>query len=86
MEFLENTKQKVNGLWYPKSITVSKSVTIDEVARRLATGSTVSPADIHAVLKAIPVPLSIVAIKRGGDFLVMSEVVISAMRCDSAVC
>ena len=53
MAFFKKTKQKVNGLWYPKSITVGKPVTTDEVARRLAAESTVSPADTYAVLKAL---------------------------------
>lgn len=51
MAFFKKTKQKVNGLWYPKSVTVGKPVTTDEVADRLAQISTVSRADTYAVLK-----------------------------------
>ena len=53
MAFFKKTKQKINGKWYPKSVTVGKPVTTDEVARRLAIESTVSPADTFAVLKAL---------------------------------
>lgn len=53
MAFFKKTKQKINGKWYPKSITVGKPVTTDEVAQRLAKESTVSPADTFAVLKAL---------------------------------
>ena len=40
-------------MWYPQSITVGKPVTTDEVAKRLAIESTVSPADTFAVLKSL---------------------------------
>lgn len=53
MAFFKKTKQKINGKWYPKSVTVGKPVTTDEVAQRLAKESTVSPADTFAVLKAL---------------------------------
>lgn len=53
MAFFKKTKQKINGKWYPKSVTVGKPVTTDEVAKRLAVESTVSPADTFAVLKAL---------------------------------
>lgn len=43
----------MNGLWYPQSITVGKPVTTDEVAKRLAIESTVSPADTFAVMKSL---------------------------------
>lgn len=51
MAFYKKVKQKINGLWYPKSVTVGKSVTTDEIADRLALISTVSRADTYAVLK-----------------------------------
>jgi predicted histone-like DNA-binding protein len=51
MAFFKKVKQKINGLWYPKSITVGKPVSTDEVADRLAQISTVSRADTYAVLK-----------------------------------
>ena len=43
MGFFKKVKQKINGMWYPQSITVGKPVTTDEVAKRLAIESTVSP-------------------------------------------
>lgn len=51
MAFYKKVKQKINGLWYPKSVTVGKPVTTDEVADRLAQISTVSRSDTYAVLK-----------------------------------
>lgn len=53
MAFYKKTQQKINGKWYPISVTVGKPVTTDEVAKRLAAESTVSPADTFAVLKAL---------------------------------
>ena len=51
MPFFRKTKQKINGKWYPTTITVGKPVTTDEIARRLSVESTVSPGDTFAVLK-----------------------------------
>lgn len=51
MAFFKKVKQKINGLWYPKSVTVGKPVITDEVADRLSQISTVSRADTYAVLK-----------------------------------
>lgn len=53
MGFFKKVKQKINGKWYPRSITVGKPVTTNEVARRISAESTVSPADTFAVLKAL---------------------------------
>lgn len=53
MGFFKKVKQKINGMWYPQSITVGKPVTTDEVAKCLAIESTVSPADTFAVLKSL---------------------------------
>ena len=53
MPFFKKIKQKINGKWYPQSVTVGKPVTTDEVAKRLAAESTVSPADTFAVLKSL---------------------------------
>lgn len=44
---------KVNGKWYPKSVLVGSAVTTEQVARRVAAESTVSPADVRAVLTAL---------------------------------
>ena len=53
MGFFKKVKQKINGMWYPQSITIGKPVTTNEVAKRLAIESTVSPADTFAVLKSL---------------------------------
>lgn len=53
MAFYKKVQKKVNQKWYPQSVTVGKPVTTDEIARRLAEISTVSPADTYAVLKAL---------------------------------
>lgn len=44
---------KVNGKWYPKSVLVGSAITTEQVAKRLAAESTVSPADVRAVLTAL---------------------------------
>ena len=44
---------KINGKWYPKSVLVMSPATTDQVAKRLAAESTVSPADVRAVLTAL---------------------------------
>lgn len=51
MAFFKKIQKKINGLWYPQSVTVGKPVTTDEVADRLSQISTVSRADTYAVLK-----------------------------------
>lgn len=51
MAFFKKVQQKINGLWYPKSVTVGKPVNTNEVVDRLAQISTVSRADTFAVLK-----------------------------------
>ena len=51
MAFWKRIQQKINGLWYPKAVTVGKPVSTDEVADQLAKISTVSRADTYAVLK-----------------------------------
>ena len=53
MAFYKKTKMKVNGKWYPKSVLVGSPVTTEQVAKRLAAESTVSPADVRAVLTAL---------------------------------
>lgn len=44
---------KINGLWYPKSVLVGTPVTTKQVAERLARESTVSLADVYAVLLSL---------------------------------
>ena len=43
---------KVNGKWYPKSVLVGSAITTEQVAKRVAAESTVSPVDVRAVLTA----------------------------------
>ena len=50
MAFFKKIQQKINGKWYPKSVTVGKPVTTKEVSDHLAQISTVSRADTYAVL------------------------------------
>ena len=44
---------KINGKWYPKSVLVGTPVTTKQVAERLARESTVSLADVYAVLLSL---------------------------------
>lgn len=53
MAFYKKQKQKLNGKWYPRSVTIGKPVTTDEISDRLAKISTVSRADTYAVLKEL---------------------------------
>lgn len=53
MAFFKKVKAKIDGKWYPRSITVGKPVTTTEVARRISAGCTVNPADVSAVLTAL---------------------------------
>lgn len=54
MIFWKRVRQAVNNLWYPRCVTVGKPVETQELANRIARESTVSPADTHAVLRALP--------------------------------
>ena len=54
MIFWKRIQQAINDLWYPRSVTVGKPVETQELANRIARESTVSPADTHAVLRALP--------------------------------
>ena len=53
MAFYKKIQQKTNDLWYPRSITKGKASTTD-IARYITQGTTVSPADVMAVLAALP--------------------------------
>ena len=44
---------KINGLWYPKSVLVGPPVSTKQVAERLSRESTVSLADVYAVLMSL---------------------------------
>ena len=54
MIFWKRVKQAINDLWYPRSVTIGKPVETQELGERLARESTVSPADTHAVIRALP--------------------------------
>ena len=53
MAFYKKMKMKVNGKWYPKSVLVGSAISTEQVAKRVAAESTVSPADVRAVLTAL---------------------------------
>lgn len=53
MAFWKRIKMKINGLWYPKSVLVGTPVTTKQVAERLARESTVSLANVYAVLLSL---------------------------------
>ena len=53
MGFYKKTKMNVNGKWYAKSVLVMSPVSTEQVAKRIAVESTVSPADVRAVLTAL---------------------------------
>ena len=53
MAFWKRIRMKINGLWYPKSVLVGTPVTTKQVAERLARESTVSLADVYAVLLSL---------------------------------
>ena len=53
MAFYKKIKMKVNGKWYPKSVLVVAAATTEQIAKRIAAESTVSPADVRAVLTAL---------------------------------
>ena len=53
MAFWKRIKMKINVLWYPKSVLVGTPVTTKQVAERLARESTVSLADVYAVLLSL---------------------------------
>lgn len=53
MAFYKKVQMKVNGKWYPKSVLVGSAITTEQVSKRVAAESTVSPADVRAVLTAL---------------------------------
>ena len=61
MAFYKKAQMKVNGKWYPKSVLVVSPATTEQVAKRIAAESTVSPADVQGVgavdfvVQALPV-------------------------------
>ena len=53
MAFYKKMLKKVNNKWYPQSVLVGNPVTTDQIAKRLSAESTVTPADVYAVLIAL---------------------------------
>ena len=53
MAFFKKVFKQLNKKWYPQSVLVGSTVTTDQIAKRLAAESTVSPADVKAVLEAL---------------------------------
>ena len=53
MAFYKKVQMKVNGKWYPKSVLVGSAITTEQVVKRVAAESTVSPTDVRAVLTAL---------------------------------
>ena len=53
MGFYKKVMQAINKKWYPRSILVGSPISTEQVAKRLATESTVAPADVMAVLQAL---------------------------------
>jgi len=51
MAFYVKQQAKLNNKWYPRSITVGKPVSTDNVADKLAELSTVTRGDAYAILK-----------------------------------
>lgn len=54
MAFYKPMQLKRNGKWYPQAVQVDKPFETDDLADRLADISTVSRADVYAVLKNLP--------------------------------
>lgn len=54
MAFYKARKMKANGKYYPVAVLVAQAAGTDEIARQIAEASTVSKADIVAVLAALP--------------------------------
>lgn len=57
--FYKKNQQKINGLWYPKSITWGKAITTNQVADQLALLSTVTRGDAYAIVKNLGKVLSL---------------------------
>ncbi len=50
MAYFKKKQQKINGLWYPVSITMGEVITTKKIIERLSAISTVSKSDVQAVL------------------------------------
>lgn len=59
MPFYRKKKKKINGKWYPESITVGEPVQTDEIAKLLADFSSASVGDTYNILKNLARVMSI---------------------------
>ena len=53
MAYYKKKQQKINGLWYPQSVTVGKPISTKKIIKRLSQMSTVSVSDANAVLAGL---------------------------------
>ena len=53
MAFWKRIQMKINKKWYPKSVLVGSPVSTEQLCKRIGAESTVSPADVRAVLTAL---------------------------------
>ena len=59
MPYYRKVKKKINGKWYPQSVTVGDPVTTDEIAQLLADFSSASVGDTYNILKNLARAMSI---------------------------
>lgn len=50
MAYYKKVQKKINGKWYPQSVTIGKPASTKEVAQRLADLSALSPGDCYSML------------------------------------
>ncbi|WP_311442327.1 HU family DNA-binding protein [Hoylesella enoeca] len=53
MAFYKKVLKKISNKWYPQSVLVGNPVDTEQIAKRLSAESTVSRADVYAVLIAL---------------------------------
>lgn len=59
MPYYKKKQKKINGKWYPQSVTVGNPVTTDEIAQLLADFSSTSVGDTYNILKNLARAMSI---------------------------
>ena len=59
MPYYKKKQKKINGKWYPQSVTVGDPVTTDEIAQLLADFSSASVGDTYNILKNLARAMSI---------------------------
>ena len=64
MPYYKKTQKKINGKWYPQSVTVGTPVTTDEIAQLLADFSSASVGDTYNILKNLARAMSIASTRR----------------------